>query len=205
MTRITYYILSILILTSCKEKNPSGPSANSTVTTNEVLKLNEVENKTDSKVIITCYELSKSMIDLIGLLEQDNYEVEIKEQQNDLLFQSKKRNNEFEVDEKISFSKTQYLSMSVKRKNKLEGRKDYWYPSFSVTEICSQDEATASKNHDKILEIINNNDIFNEKNYDYILKNENKLIYVSCGAKIFTEYALAYKEKIEELVKNNKR
>ena len=82
---------------------------------------------------------------------------------------------------------------------------DNWYPSFSVTEICFQDEKVASKTHKEISEIINNRDIFNEKNYDYILKNGNRLIYVSCVAKIFEEYAFSYKNKIEELIKNNKR
>lgn len=82
--------------------------------------------------------------------------------------------------------------------------KDNWYPSFSVTEICFQDELTAAENHGKISEMINRRDIFNEKNYDYILQNVNRLIYVSCGAKIFEEYAFSYKDKIEEIIKNKR-
>ena len=82
---------------------------------------------------------------------------------------------------------------------------DKWYPAFTVTEICFSDEQTASKRQQEISEIINNLDLFNEKDYDYILKNGNRLIYVSCGAKIFEEYAFSYKDKIEEIIKRYKR
>jgi hypothetical protein len=154
--------------------------------------------------VIDCNQFSKALIELKELLEKDNYSVEIREQQNDLWFKTEKESKEFEVDKTISFPKSQCLSFYVKRKNKLERMKDNWYPSFSVTEICFQDELTAAENHGKISEMINRRDIFNEKNYDYILQNVNRLIYVSCGAKIFEEYAFSYKDKIEEIIKNKR-
>lgn len=153
---------------------------------------------------IDCSQFSKAMIELKELLEKDNYKIESKEQQNDLWFKSEKTGERFEVNKTISFTKSQILSIYAKRKNKLKQMQGNWYPSFSVTEICFQDEKEASKTHKKISEIINNGDIFNEKNYDYILENGNRLIYVSCGAKIFEKYAFSYKNKIEELIKNNK-
>ena len=161
--------------------------------------------KTNSTKIIDCNQFSKAMTELKELLEQENYKVEIKEQQNDLWFRSENGNDEFEVDETISFPKSQCLSIYAKRKNKLERMQDNWYPLFSVTEICFQDESVAVENHRQISNIISRNDIFNEKNYDYILQNGNRLIYVSCGAKIFEEYAFSYKDRIEEMIKNNKR
>jgi DNA-dependent RNA polymerase auxiliary subunit epsilon len=154
--------------------------------------------------VIDCNQFSKALIELKELLEKDNYSVEIREQQNDLWFKTEKESKEFEVDKTISFPKSQCLSFYVKRKNKLERMKDNWYPSFSVTEICFQDELTAAENHGKISEMMNRRDIFNEKNYDYILQNGNRLIYVSCGAKIFEEYAFSYKDKIEEIIKNKR-
>jgi hypothetical protein len=161
--------------------------------------------KTNSTQRIDCNRFSKAMTELKELLEQENYKVEIKEQQNVLCFKSAKENDEFEVDETISFPQSQYLTFYAKSKNKLERMQDNWYPSFSVTEICFQDKSVAAENHKQISQIINRNDIFNEKNYDYIVQNGSRLIYVSCGAKIFEEYAFAYKDKIEEMIKNNKR
>ena len=160
----------------------------------------EQQQKNSLAKEIDCSQFSKTMTELKELLEKDNYWVESKEQQNDLWFRSEKADKEFEVDKTMSFPKSQFLSLYAKRKNKLERMEDNWYPSFSVTEICFQDEEAASKTHKEILEIINNGDIFNEKKYDYILRNGNRLIYVSCGAKIFQEYAFSYKSQIEEII-----
>jgi len=148
-----------------------------------------------------CDEFSGALIDFIELLKQDNYEITPREDQKELLFQS--YNREFQVDKAIEFSKDNFKTILAKRKNKLESMKDNWYPSFSVTEICFEDEQGASESYLKISEIINHFDITNEKNYDYILKNGNRLIYVSCRAMIFSEFAFSYKAKIEEIVKNN--
>lgn len=153
---------------------------------------------------IDCNQFSKQMTDLKKLLEKDNYKVEINDQRNGLWFRSEKENDEFEIDKSISYAESQCLAFYVKRKTKLKGKKDNWYPSFSVTEICFEDEISASKNYQEISNIINNGDFFNDKNYDYILINGHRLIYVSCGAKIFEEYAFSYKGKIEDLIKNKR-
>lgn len=80
-----------------------------------------------------------------------------------------------------------------------------WYPSFSVTEICFQDASSALENYQLISDIINRSDFFNEKNYDYVLQNGNRLIYVSAGAKLYGEYAFSYSNHIEEIIKKNQR
>jgi hypothetical protein len=152
---------------------------------------------------IDCNEFSESMTDFIELLKQDNYAINLREDQSGLRFKSYKEG--FQVDKTISFPKGNFKTIFAKRKNKLERMTDNWYPSFAVTEICLQDEQTASKSYQEISEIIDNSDLINEKDYDYILKNKNRLIYVICRAKIFEEYAFAYKDKIEEMIKNNKR
>ncbi len=207
-------ILTILTLIGCNNSGKNSETQNDRLELvpepdSNIREKYEQQQKDSLKTNITkaidCNHFSKAMTELKELLEKDNYKVEIKEQQNDLWFKSEKGNKEFEVDKTISFSKSQCLSFYAKRKNKLERMQDNWYPSFSVIEICFQNEQTASISHKIISEIINNGDIFNEKNYDYILKNGNRLIYVSCGAKIFEEYAFSYKGKIEEIIKNNKR
>lgn len=216
MKRTTHIIviLTILVLTSC---NDNGQKLETQRDRLELIpepdkdlrekyaKQQKDSLKRNSTKRTDCNQFSKVMTELKELLEQENYKVEIKEQQNDLWFKSEKENDEFEVDKTISFPKSRYLSIYAKRKNKLERMQDNWFPSFSVTEICFQDESVAVENHRKISEIISLNDIFNEKNYDYILQNGNRLIYVSCGAKIFEEYAFSYKDRIEEMIKNNKR
>ncbi|WP_062060699.1 hypothetical protein [Aquimarina longa] len=207
-------ILTILTLISCNDNRQKAEYQNNRLelvpepdkNIREKYEQQQKHNlQTNSNIRIDCNQFSKAMTELKKLLEQENYRVEIKEQQNDLWFRSKKNNEKFEVDETISFPKSQYLSIYAKRKNKLEQMQDNWYPSFFVTEICFQDESSAAENYRKITQIINRSDIFNEKNYDYIIQNENRLIYVSCRAKIFEEYAFSYQNKIEEIIKKNKR
>ncbi len=150
---------------------------------------------------VNCNEFSDAMTKFMEHLKQDNYAINIREARTELSFQTEKE--EFQVDWTISFPKENFKTIFAKRKNKLERKKDNWYPSFTITEICFRDEQSASNSHQIISEIIDNLDMFNDKNYDYILKNGKSLIYVSCGAKIFEEYAFSYKDKIKEIVKNN--
>jgi len=202
----TFYTLSILILVlvlaSCKQENRREFTNRTSDSIKETTSPSKSETKIEAKES-TCKEFSKSMTDFINVLKQDNYRVELREKQDDLSFKSYKE--EFEVDKTISFPEHQFKTIYAKRKNKLERMEDNWYPSFSVTEICFPNKLTASENYTAISEIINRYDIDNEKTYDYILQNGNRLIYVNCGAKIFEEYAFGYKERIEEIIKNNKR
>ena len=210
MKKTTHILLVLIILTivGCNENSQKSETKHERLELvpepdKDLREKYEQQQKDSLAKEIDCSQFSIAMTELKELLEIDNYKFESKVQQNDLWFKSEKINEEFEVDKTISFPKSQILSIYAKRKNKLERMQDNWYPSFSVTEICFQDEKVASKTHKEISEIINNGDIFNEKNYDYILENGNRLIYVSCGAKIFEEYAFSYKNKIEELIKNN--
>lgn len=206
-------ILTILTLISCNHNRKKSETKNDRLELvpepDKDLKEKYGQKKDSLKIStnkkIECNRFSKAMSELKELLEKENYSVEIREQENDLWFKTESKNNKFEVDKNISFPKSQFLSIYAKRKNKLEHMQGNWFPSFAVIEICFQDERTASKSHQKISEIINKRDLYNEKKYDYILENGNSLIYVSCKAKIFEEYALSYKDKIEEIIKKNKR
>tara|TARA_B100000683_G_C12371212_1_gene507252 strand:+ start:254 stop:880 length:627 start_codon:yes stop_codon:yes gene_type:complete len=206
--KTTIYILTILTLIGCSENKQKSETQNNSVEVVKELENEQQKNeslKTNNIKAINCNQFSKAMTELKKLLEQDNYRVEIKEQQNDLLFAVSNFPSISNKDQiKFSFPKSEYLSFYVERKNKLEGTKDNWYPSFSVTEICFQDESTAVENHGKISKIISGNDTFNDKNYDYLLQNGNRLIYVSCRARVFLEYAFSYKDKIKGIIKKNK-
>lgn len=154
--------------------------------------------ETSLRESVSCLEFSEAMNDFIMLLKQDNYAIYTVDDKSELSFKS--YTDDFKVDKLISFNRDNFKTILAKRKHKLEKMTDHWYPSFSVTEICFSDEQTASKYHREISEIINGLDSFNEKNYDYILKNDRRLIYVSCGAKIFESYAMAYKAQLAQLL-----
>ncbi|MFZ9847679.1 MAG: hypothetical protein ACO3EE_05950 [Flavobacteriales bacterium] len=72
------------------------------------------------------------------------------------------------------------------------------YPRFSVYNITFQSELAAKEEREKISTFINHDDLLNEKNYDFILRDGRNLIYVSCDAMIFSEITFSYQEKLEE-------
>ena len=47
---------------------------------------------------------------------------------------------------------------------------------------------------------INSDDIFNEKQYDYLLRNGCALIYVHCNVSLFKEYAFQYRDSLKRLI-----
>ena len=146
-----------------------------------------------------CAEKSSVLNDFIKLLEADNYNIDTIIGIPDTL-RFMKWDNRFEI--KIDFTGEQFTTFFAKRKHPLKNMTDSWYPNFRVFEICFDDDQTALEYEKKINEIIWSSDLFNDKNYDYVVRNSDRLIYVTCGAKIFEEYAFKYKEKIYELTKN---
>ena len=145
-----------------------------------------------------CTQFSASINKCIELLKNDNYEINHAETDDELEFKSYK--NDFESDKVIIIRNYHFKAFWVKRKHKLDLNDNHWYPSFSVAEICFANAGVASQKHKEISEIIESRDLRNDKNYDYLLKNGNRLIYVSCRAKVFEEYAFYYKPKIEEII-----
>lgn len=192
-------IIFIFLLSSCNYSKQEKTEMGEYVNELNVRKVSEIINDESNLKEEDCNEFSEVMKSLIQLLKIDNYAINQREEQSELLFKS--YNEELNrIDETITFPKGNFKSIYVKRKNKLKNKTDNWYPSFTVTEICFNDTIMASKSYYEISEIIHNHDLLNEKNYDYILKNGSRLIYVSCGAKIFEGYAFSYKPKIEELL-----
>jgi len=166
-------------------------------------RVNEISSVSKEIKQEDCNEFSQIMVGLIDILKQDNYKtLEFREELDTLSFKSYKTNLEI-VDKIISFPKSQFKTILFSRKNKLEGMKGNWYPGFSIIEICCKDELSATTYQKQIEEIINSNDSFNEKNYDYISQNKVKLIYVNCNARIFKSFAFRYKKQIEEIIESN--
>ncbi|MEM7185638.1 MAG: hypothetical protein AAF466_03175 [Bacteroidota bacterium] len=165
----------------------------------EAYEQQQMENlKNSLSLSAICVEFSMALIEFKELLQEENYEVLIEEPQNDLCFGNGTNDGAY-----FCLPKSNYVSFFVKRKHKLEGMRDHWYPSFSVAEICFQDEMASAENLRQITAVIEGNDIQNEKNYDYLVQNGNRLIYVSCNAKIFEEHAFSFKARIEDIIKRN--
>ncbi|WP_452597765.1 hypothetical protein [Pontimicrobium sp. MEBiC01747] len=198
------YIVTLFSLISCTKNSKETLLP----VRNEIIK-SDIKKKKPIKTISndikekTCDEFSQTMISIIDTIKLDNYKTEeFKEKLDTLFFKSYKTDLEI-VDKIISFPKTQLKTILFSRKSKLKGMKGNWYPSFSITEICCKDELSASNYQKQISKIINSNDSFNEKDYDYILQNKTKLIYVNCNARIFKPFAFSYKKQIKEIIENN--
>ena len=162
------------------------------------------ENYIPPKEILTNYKCSKSSIELnklIQILKKDNYQIDTVESEGKA-FAKEHPKYEFKDEKTYIIPKHSCISFSAKRKHKLKNKKDNWYPSFRISEFCFSNKELAKNATDTINSIIYNADLINDKNYDYVVLNNNKIIYVSCGAKIFEEYAINYKKHIENLVKN---
>lgn len=130
------------------------------------------------------------------ILTSDSYTIGEKGLRGDLVFSTVSG-------ESVTFSHQEYKQFYAKRNYKIKRHRENFYPSFSVAEICFNDSATAAAQKKKIEKIINSYDRYNDKKYDYILLNGNKLIYVWTTAKIFEEFALSYKEKLKEHLASN--
>lgn len=135
----------------------------------------------------------------IKLLEADNYNIDTIVIIDTLSFSKWEK---LEVIDRIDIDRHKFNSFYAKRKNPLKHLRDNWYPSFRVYEICLEDSLLAFEFEKKVNEFISHKDIYNEKNYDYVVLNQDRLIYVTCEAKLFQEYAFNYKSKLLELIKN---
>lgn len=138
-----------------------------------------------------CDNFSKAAEELFSILINDGYELENFE--SPLIFYKQFRNDDTLVITNVS-------TTGAKGKTPLKNMKGNWYPSFNISEICFPDTVSAAEYCSKIEKIINASDIRNEKYYDYIIQNGDRLIYVCAYAKIWEEYAFSYRERIETLI-----
>ena len=88
----------------------------------------------------------------------------------------------------------------MKHHNPLPTRVDAYYPRFQVYELYFESKELAAVHALKIEAAINSDDIFNEKQYDYLLRNGCALIYVHCNVSLFKEYAFQYRDSLKRLV-----
>uniref|UniRef100_UPI00404A3B4E hypothetical protein n=1 Tax=Flavobacterium sp. TaxID=239 RepID=UPI00404A3B4E len=196
--RITI-LLFVVTVCSCKDSkqesitNPENPES--------IVQTSKKEQVTHTEVVETNSEecdFSNEFNGIIRLLKQDDYNIDTTLAEDTLKFQIRDR---LEIVKKYKFLPKDFKFVFAKRKTKLKGMEDNWYPNFRVYEICFHNEQEAIDYETKLTEVLSSPDIFNDKNYDYLIRNYDRIIYVTCGAKIFEEYAFHYRDTIEKIIK----
>uniref|UniRef100_UPI003F6E2F53 hypothetical protein n=1 Tax=Carboxylicivirga taeanensis TaxID=1416875 RepID=UPI003F6E2F53 len=185
-------ILTVIMLTGCS--NSGKP------------KQSDISKKKDSVVISKSLSLINISNDeeeifasIINLLIADNYEIKDASEIDTLRFGKYK---DLEQIENLEIYPSQYKSFKAINKTPIIQSDKDWFPKFYVFEIQLEDTIQAIEIENKLNSFIHHDDIFNEKNYDYVLRNHDRLIYVLCQSKMFEEYALSYKRRLKEIIKN---
>ncbi|WP_282037319.1 hypothetical protein [Saccharicrinis aurantiacus] len=135
----------------------------------------------------------------INILITDNYEIKEASEIDTLRFGKYK---DLKQIEKLEIYPSQYKSFIAQNRIPIIQSDKKWFPKFYVFEIELENNLKAIKLEDKLNGFIHHDDIFNEKDYDYILRNQDRLIYVLCRTKMFEEYALNYKSRLQEIIRN---
>jgi len=191
-------ILLVVTICSCKESKQVDTESSDTSDSIE-----QSDNKTEIAEIevadLKDCEYSSEFQDIIQLLKQDDYNIDTSLAEDTLKFQIR---DKLEIIKSYEFLPKDFKFVFAKRKTRLKGMEDNWYPNFRVYEICFDNEQEAIEYESKLTEVLSSPDIYNDKNYDYLIRNHNRIIYVTCGAKIFEQYAFQYRDMIEKIIKN---
>jgi hypothetical protein len=73
------------------------------------------------------------------------------------------------------------------------------YVRFEAYEICFADASSAKSCEAKIAKIIDGSDLLNEKIYDFIIRIDNRLIYIATDARIFYESVADIAKKLKKI------
>lgn len=185
-------ILTVIMLTGCSNSGKTKQS--------------DISKKKDSVVISNSLSLINISNDeeevfarIINLLIADNYEITDASEIDTLRFGKYK---DLKQIEKLEMYPSHYKSFKAISKTPIVQSDKNWFPKFYVFEIQFKDTVQAIEIENKLNSFIHHDDIFNEKDYDYILRNHDRLIYVLCKSKMFEEYALSFKRRLKEIIKN---
>ncbi len=143
--------------------------------------------------------VSSEFIEFISVLEQDNYKIDKAPQIDTLKFQTLE---DLRVTRSRNFLSEDFSVVLAKRQSPLNRMEGNWFPNFHVFEICFESDQMATHAEKDLNAFINSDDIYNSKNYDYIVRHGNRIVYVTCKAKIFEDHAFKYQSIIEDIVKS---
>jgi hypothetical protein len=192
------HVIVCCLLVTCYSCFSEATEESAQVIINEVSDSLAIEVDETNSVNKEC-NLSKEFEELIAVLELDGYEVDSTAFVDTLRFQIL---DGLQVMKSRIFLTDDFNSVIAKRKTPLERMEENWFPNFQVFEICFGTEQLAIQGEQELSSFLESNDIYNSKNYDYLTRNKDRIIYVSCKAKIFEDYALKYKSRIEKIIKN---
>ena len=199
---ILRFTLILFVATVCSCKDSKQVDTTGSDTTDSIVQNDNKQQIRNIKVEETNSEecdFSNEFNDIIRLLKQDDYNIDTTLTKDTLKFQIRDR---LEIIRSYEFDPKDFKFIFAKRKTRLKEMEDNWYPNFRVYEICFDNEQEAIDYESKLTEVLSSPDIFNEKNYDYLIRNHDRIIYVTCDAKIFQQYAFQYRDTIEKIIKN---
>jgi hypothetical protein len=142
----------------------------------------------------TVESASKELLQIIEYLESLDYKYEVTLLKDDLTF-SYRDWGTLEIAETITYLECNYIEYFFKKKTPLKGS---FYPKFSLIELCFETPEKAKIYFEKITHIINRQ----EKNYGYLLLNNDKLIYVQTGVNMYSFIIKDFKDELKKIIKN---
>lgn len=100
----------------------------------------------------------------------------------------------YKVVESIVYENCNYAEYFFKKKTPLKGN---YYPKFRIIEFCFNSHEKASEYYKKITHILRNQ----EKNYGYLLLNNDRLIHVQTGVNMYSFIINDLKKDFEKIIK----
>ena len=95
----------------------------------------------------------------------------------------------------LTYLDCHYIEHSFNKVKPINGN---YYPSFRIVEFCFDSKGELDKHHKNITLIINQQ----EKNYGYLMKDDNRILYVQTGVNMFGFIINNFKEKFEKIIRN---
>ncbi len=141
---------------------------------------------------------SSEMKGIIQFLESQGYSSDTTMRSDSLHFVS--YDSTFNEVEQIKYSSDRFKSARFKKTVPVS---DNFYPRFGIHEILFASSSEAKVAINRLNRIINSPDAINDKTYDYLISNENHLIYVQCNVKGFEKIVLEYKDEFLSIVSQN--
>jgi hypothetical protein len=140
---------------------------------------------------VKCSQLSVEVQQFVASLKRQNYDISPIAGAKSLVIETYGKSN------RMTFKNLK--GFKAKRKTEL---RNGLYVRFTLYEICFENAGRSKMYEAKINSIINGNDLRNEKTYDFIVRNNERLIYITTDARIFYESVLEHKRKLEIKIKN---
>ncbi len=140
---------------------------------------------------IKCDKNSNELELFIKSLKKQNYRITTtKDSKNEIKFNSNQSNQL-----QLQFNNVKYYQAKCKKV-----LKDKMFVRFNIYEICFNNVEQSIFYENKINKIINGNDIYNEKFYDFVVRNKNQLIYISTNARVFYESVLEHNNELVKII-----